>query len=78
MPNYDYICIKCEYVEEINHSIHKSIDSLKCTKCGDDMKIKIGSNLPLVKFKGYGWPGEDIKKGARLKKSEYKKNHKDR
>lgn len=71
MPNYDYICEKCGHIKEVSHSIRDE-PNIKCGECGGNMKINIGSNLSCIKFLGYGWPGEDIKKGARLKKSNKK------
>jgi putative FmdB family regulatory protein len=54
VPYYDYVCIECGETQEINHSIYDS-PNIKCTKCGRECKINIGSNLSHVKFKGVGW-----------------------
>ena len=73
MPFYDYKCGECGHTEERNHSIHEDPD-FKCIECGSAMSINIGSNVPMIKFKGYGWPGDDSKKANRLKKSNMPKD----
>jgi len=72
MPTYDYVCTKCESVQEEFHSIFVKQDIL-CNKCGSKCKRKISSGNGFI-LKGGDWPSKEMKlksdmtkKSARMK-----------
>jgi putative FmdB family regulatory protein len=62
MPNYEYLCKKCEHrFEQIRKFSDKPLR--KCPECGGVIEQVISA--PAVKFKGSGWYVNDYaKKGA--------------
>ena len=53
MPVYDYKCIICDYVKEINKSINDAAVSETCEKCGAEMIKQFGTFG--IQFKGSGF-----------------------
>lgn len=53
MPNYDFLCKKCEREQEIFMGIH-GVQKPKCASCGKKM-IKIYKTAPPVKFNATGF-----------------------
>ncbi len=63
MPNYDYVCTKCEHKFE---AFQKMSDKLltKCPECGAKIKRLIGAGSGII-FKGSGFYATDYKKPAK-------------
>lgn len=60
MPYYDYKCLTCEEMAELEHKMSES-PQIKCAKCGLIMQRQITSNYS-VHFKGTGFYCTDYKK----------------
>lgn len=54
MPLFDFKCIKCNEVVELNKKINEP-DPLKCPKCGKNALERTWTKAPGVEYKGKGW-----------------------
>lgn len=64
MPRYDYKCLKCGYVVEVEHGADET-PTVTCPKCGHPKTKKLIGNVG-VTFKGSGW----TRKSQQLKNSD--------
>jgi putative FmdB family regulatory protein len=62
MPNYDYKCDECEEVFETFHGMSEIPENLECPACKSEKVDKMISGGCGVHFKGYGFPGNDLKR----------------
>lgn len=53
MPNYDFLCKKCEREQEIFMGIH-GVQEPKCASCGNKMSKVYNNSVPVI-FKGNGF-----------------------
>jgi putative FmdB family regulatory protein len=53
MPAYDYKCVLCEHVKEVNKSINDAAMVELCDKCGAAMIKQFGTFG--IQFKGSGF-----------------------
>jgi putative FmdB family regulatory protein len=61
MPNYDYKCSSCSFVEEIFQSITEK-PITKCPNCGKNTFERVVSGGAGVLYKGEGWYVTDYSK----------------
>jgi putative FmdB family regulatory protein len=61
MPNYDYRCASCGYIEEISQRMSEAAIT-KCPNCGKDTFERIVTGGAGVLYKGEGWYVTDYSK----------------
>jgi len=61
MPNYDYQCSSCGYVEEISQRMTEA-PLTKCPNCGKDTFVRVITGGAGVLYKGEGWYVTDYSK----------------
>jgi putative FmdB family regulatory protein len=62
MPTYDYQCQDCEEIFEVFHGMMETPKNLECSSCKSGKVDKMISGGSAVHFKGYGFPGNDMKR----------------
>ncbi len=64
MPNYDYLCKKCNNKIEIFHKMSDN-SSRSCPKCKSKMEKQIGKGYGII-FKGKGFYINDYTKNEKV------------
>lgn len=57
MPRYDYKCVECGIVVEVEHG-YDDAPTLTCENCGSTEFKKLIGNVRVI-YKGSGWVGKD-------------------
>jgi putative FmdB family regulatory protein len=70
MPTYDYVCVKCNNIQEQKHSFNET-PKILCEICGDLCEKQFTLSINFI-LKGNDWPSHEIK----LKKEMSEKNEK--
>jgi len=66
MARYDYRCLECDRLFEIQQPMTEAPQLVAaCPNCQRIVPVQRQISLPGLQFRGPGWPGQDLKRGPR-------------
>jgi putative FmdB family regulatory protein len=61
MPIHEYLCKKCNLINEISLSIKENVpETIHCDECNGPAEHQLAA--PVIIFKGW-WPGQEVRHG---------------